>query len=67
MAKASPKLVGAFVLAAIALLVVGIVLFTSGQFFSKTTDLIVFFDGNVSGLNPGAPVMSRGVEFGAGG
>jgi hypothetical protein len=50
MAKASPKLVGAFVLAAIALLVVGIVLFTSGQFFAKTTDLIVFFVGNVSVL-----------------
>ena len=65
MAKASPKLVGAFVLAAIALLVVGIVLFTSGQFFAKTTDLIVFFDGNVSGLNSGAPVKYRGVEIGA--
>ncbi len=65
MAKASPKLVGAFVLAAIALLVVGIVLFTSGQFFAKTTDLIVFFDGNVSGLNTGAPVKYRGVEIGA--
>ncbi len=65
MAKASPKLVGAFVLAAIALLVVGIVLFTSGKFFAKTTDLIVFFDGNVSGLNTGAPVKYRGVEIGA--
>ncbi len=65
MASASPKLVGAFVLAAVALLITGIVLFTSGTFFATTYDFIVFFDGNVSGLNAGAPVKFRGVEIGA--
>lgn len=65
MAKASPKLVGAFVLAAVALLITGIVLFTSGTFFATTHDFIVFFDGNVSGLKAGAPVKFRGVEIGA--
>lgn len=65
MAKASPKLVGAFVLAAVALLVTGIVLFASGSFFTTTYDFIVFFDGNVSGLSAGAPVKFRGVEIGA--
>ncbi len=65
MAKASPKLVGAFVLAAVALLITGVVLFTSGTFFATTYDFIVFFDGNVSGLSSGAPVKFRGVEIGA--
>lgn len=65
MAKASPKLVGVFVLTAVALLVSGIVLFTSGNFFATTYDFIVFFDGNVSGLKVGAPVKFRGVELGA--
>jgi paraquat-inducible protein B len=65
MAKASPKLVGAFVLVAIALLVSSIVVFASGQLFSKTHDFILFFDGNVAGLRVGAPVKFRGVEIGA--
>ena len=64
MAKASPKLVGAFVLVAIAVLLSGIVVFTSGQLFSTTYDFILFFDGNVSGLRTGAPVKFRGVEIG---
>ncbi|MCZ6755653.1 MAG: MlaD family protein [Gemmatimonadetes bacterium] len=65
MAKASPKLVGMFVLAAVAMLVTGIVVFSSGNWFATTHDFILFFDGNVSGLNPGAPVKFRGVEIGA--
>ena len=63
--RANPRLVGAFVLIGIALGVVAVVLFSSGQLFTKKYHFIVFFDGSVGGLRPGAPVKYRGVEIGA--
>jgi len=63
--KANPALIGAFVVGAIALLVIGLVLFGSGQLFKNTTQYVLFFPGAVDGLNVGAPVKFKGVEVGS--
>jgi phospholipid/cholesterol/gamma-HCH transport system substrate-binding protein len=63
--KISPTLIGAFVIGAIALLVIAVIAFGSGRLFRKTKEFVVYFDGTVNGLNIGAPVKFRGVEIGA--
>ena len=63
--KLSPTLVGGFVVGALALVVIGIITFGSGQLFSKTFEFVLYFDSSVNGLNIGAPVKVRGVEIGA--
>jgi paraquat-inducible protein B len=61
---ASKTLIGAFVAGAIALGVIGIVIFGSGKFFTKKMTCVMFFEGSVAGLNVGAPVVFRGVKVG---
>jgi paraquat-inducible protein B len=61
----SPTLVGAFVLGAIALAVVGVLVFGSGRFFRHTQEFVLYFDRSVNGLRAGAPVKFKGVEVGA--
>lgn len=63
--RASPRLIGVFVIAGVALAVAGIVLFGSGRLFRATHPFVSYFDSNVSGLQPGAPVKFRGVEVGS--
>jgi len=63
--KANPVLIGAFVVGAIALAVVGIVVFGSGRLFADTTPFVMYFTGSVDGLNVGSPVKFKGVEIGA--
>jgi paraquat-inducible protein B len=63
--RASPAVVGAFVLAAAVLLVAAIVVLGSGRFFHETTRLMVYFDGSVGGLRVGAPVKFRGIDIGS--
>jgi paraquat-inducible protein B len=63
--KANPALIGAFVVGGIALLVVGLMLFGSGQLFKHTGQYVLFFPGAVDGLNVGAPVKFKGVEIGS--
>ena len=48
--------IGAFVLGAVALAVIGVILFGGGQFFSETNRYVMFFEGSVKGLSIGAPV-----------
>jgi paraquat-inducible protein B len=62
--KADPKLIGAFVVGALALVVVGLVVFGAGQFFTTTRPFVMFFEGSVGGLQVGAPVNFRGVRLG---
>lgn len=63
--KANPTLIGAFVVGAIALAVIGVLVFGSGQMFKRTTKFVCFFTGAVDGLNVGAPVKFKGVEVGS--
>lgn len=63
--RANPATVGIFICVALALGVGAILLFTSARLFSQTDKYILYFDGSVLGLNPGAPVKFRGVTVGS--
>jgi paraquat-inducible protein B len=62
--RASPTIVGAFVVGAVALLVVGLVAFGSMNLFRRPLTYVMFFDTTVSGLSVGAVVEFRGVKLG---
>jgi paraquat-inducible protein B len=65
MSKQSSKTaIGVFVIGAIALLISGVVILGSGEFFKKTYSFVMYFDGSVKGLSVGAPVVFRGVQIG---
>jgi paraquat-inducible protein B len=57
--KVSPTLIGAFVVGALALLIVAVIAFGSGQLFPKTQEFVLYFDGSVNGLRIGAPVKFK--------
>jgi len=63
--KANKSVVGLFVVCALALLVIGIVIFGGGKFFSKKRYYVMRFEGSMKGLQIGAPVTFRGVKIGA--
>jgi paraquat-inducible protein B len=63
--RASPTVIGAFVLGAVALAVLGVVVFGSGRFFRETNRFVSYFDGSVNGLRTGAAVKFKGVEVGS--
>jgi phospholipid/cholesterol/gamma-HCH transport system substrate-binding protein len=63
--KVSPTLIGAFVIGALALLIVAVIAFGSGQLFRKTQEFVLYFDDSVNGLRIGAPVKFKGVEIGS--
>ena len=62
--KANPTAIGAFVLGAIGLIIVGVVIFGSGKLFKKTEAHVLYFKGSVKGLTVGSPVSFRGVQIG---
>lgn len=63
--QASKTVIGAFVLGAITLAVIGVLVFGSGKFLRETKKSVLYFEGSVKGLNIGAPVMFRGVKVGS--
>ena len=63
-AKTHPRLVGAFVLGAVALVLAAIVLLSSGGLFQERDRFVVFFPGSVKGLQTGSQVTFRGVRVG---
>ena len=63
-AKAHPRLVGAFVLGAIALVLAAIVALSSGHWLARRDRFALYFPGSVKGLDKGAPVTFRGVKVG---
>lgn len=63
--RASPTLVGAFVLGAIAIALGGLAVFGSGKLFRRTAEFVMVFGGSVNGLSVGAPVKFRGVQVGS--
>jgi len=62
---ASKTMIGAFVLGAIALVVVAVAVFGSGRFFKQTQTYETYFTGSVKGLSVGAPVLFHGVQVGS--
>lgn len=62
--KASKAVIGSFVVSALALVVAGVLIFGSGDFFRERYNFALFFQDSVKGLNPGAPVVFLGVQIG---
>lgn len=62
---ASKTLIGGFVVGALALLVVGVMVFGSGRFLQKSYPFVMYFESSVSGLSVGSPVVFRGVKVGS--
>jgi len=62
--KASPATIGAFVLAGIALLVIGVLVFGGREMFQEKSRFVTYFEGSVQGLRVGSNVLFRGVRVG---
>jgi paraquat-inducible protein B len=48
----------------VALVIVGIITFGAGRYFNRLPVFVMYFSGSVNGLNPGAPVVFKGVKVG---
>lgn len=57
--------IGAFVISAIALIVIAVIVFGSGSFFQDSQKYVLFFENSVKGLNVGSSVVWRGVKVGS--
>jgi paraquat-inducible protein B len=64
MSKANPAIIGGFVIGAIALIVIGLLVFGGTNWFTQRNKYIAYFPGSVNGLRAGAPVSVRGVTIG---
>ena len=62
--KLNTTSIGLFIVVGIALGVIGLLLFSSSKLFSRTDEILVYFDNSLNGLNEGAPVKYRGVTIG---
>jgi paraquat-inducible protein B len=62
--KLRPRLVGLFVIAAVLLLLAGLMAISSGGLFTEWRTWVVFLPGAASGLKEGSPVTMRGVQIG---
>ncbi len=62
--KANPAVIGAFVVAAVALVVAGVLVFGRGEFLKEKMSWVSYFPGAVDGLQVGAPVNFKGVKVG---
>ena len=61
---ADARLIGLFVLGALALAVVLVLAFGGGGYFGKVQKYTAYFEGSVNGLNVGAAVKLKGVSIG---
>ena len=62
--RAHPAAIGAFVVGAVALLLVALLVWGGTDLFRTRLEYVLFFDADVTGLNKGAPVLGRGVKIG---
>jgi paraquat-inducible protein B len=60
----SPYAIGVFLVGSVMLLVAAILIFGGGQFLTKKTEYVIYFDSALNGLNVGAPVTLQGVQIG---
>lgn len=63
--KASPTLIGAFVVAGLALLAAALVFVAGNDLFKRKERAVMYFNGSIYGLQVGAPVVFRGVRVGS--
>jgi len=63
--KTNPVAIGMFIVVGCALAVVGLIIFSSQNYFRPRHKDILYFDASLKGLNPGAPVKFRGVTIGS--
>ncbi len=63
--KASPALVGSFVIGAIVLIIIAVVALGSADLFRNRPRAVAYFQGSVNGLAVGAPVTWLGVRIGS--
>jgi paraquat-inducible protein B len=64
MKQTSPRLIGAFVIGGILLLVAALLLFSAQDLFTPKRKFVAYFEQSVNGLNVGAPVRFRGIPIG---
>jgi paraquat-inducible protein B len=64
MSRANPAVIGGFVIGAIALIVIGLLVFGGANWFGERNSYVAYFPGSVKGLQIGAPVDFRGVTIG---
>lgn len=62
--KANKAVIGAFIVGAVFLFIVGLAVLGSGKLFKRTNKYVLFFDDSVQGLAVGAPVTFKGVKIG---
>jgi paraquat-inducible protein B len=63
--RSNPAVIGAFVVGALVLAVVGLVVFGGGRFLRVTKPVVAYFEGSVKGVAIGAPVTFQGAKVGA--
>ena len=62
--RVNPTTIGAFVLGALAIAVIGVLALGGRAWFTRPVTCVMAFDGSVAGLSVGAPVAFRGVPLG---
>ena len=62
--KANPTIIGVFVLIGLLIAVTAIFILGSGSLFKESTRYVLYFDGNLSGLDIGAPIQYNGIPIG---
>ena len=62
--QASKTVIGGFVVSALVLVVVGVMIFGSGNYLRERYRFMLFFQDSVKGLSLGAPVVFMGVKIG---
>ena len=63
--RISPAAVGAFVIGAAALAIAMVMILWGGELFTSSHDYVLYFSGDVNGLQSGAPVKFKGVQVGS--
>lgn len=62
--KANTTLIGAFVIGGLVLAITAIMLFGAGRFDARRTQLALYFEDSINGLDIGSPVKFKGVTIG---